>query len=71
MATDYADSRQLRYGEVGKEMKFIFMKVQDEDTKVRIAWFIVGFYFALGACFSLSMVYVVMKAAMYIMKGGE
>ncbi len=52
-------------------MKFIFMKVQDEDTKVRIAWFIVGFYFALGACFSLSMVYVVMKAAMYIMKGGE
>ena len=38
---------------------------------MRVAWFIVGFYFALGVCFSLSMVYVVMKAAMYIMKGGE
>lgn len=38
---------------------------------MRIAWFIVGFYFALGSCFSISMVYVVLKAAMYIMKGGE
>jgi hypothetical protein len=47
------------------------MKMRDEDTKMRIAWFIVGFYFALGACFSLSMVYVVMKAAICIMKGGE
>lgn len=48
-----------------------FMLIQDKETKMRIAWFIVGFYFALGACFSLSMVYVVLKAAMYIMKGGE
>nr|DAI77746.1 MAG TPA: hypothetical protein [Caudoviricetes sp.] len=48
-----------------------FIKMRDEDTKMRVAWFIVGFYFALGACFSLSMVYVVLKAAMYVMKGGE
>lgn len=50
-----------------------FMLIQDKETKMRIAWFIVGFYFALGACFcfSLSIVYVVMKAAMYIIKGGE
>ena len=48
-----------------------FIKMRDEDTKMRVAWFIVGFYFALGAGFSLSMVYVVMKAAMYVMKGGE
>lgn len=48
-----------------------FMLIQYRETKMRIAWFIVGFYFALGACFSISMVYVVLKAAMYIMKGGE
>ena len=48
-----------------------FILIQDKETKMCTAWFLVGFYFTLGACFSLSMVYVVMKAAMYIMKGGE
>lgn len=48
-----------------------FIKTRDDGIKMRVAWFIVGFYFALGACFSLSMVYVVLKAAMYVMKGGE
>ena len=47
-------------------MKFIL--IQDRETKMRIAWFIVGFYFTLGACFALSMVYVVLKAAMYIIQ---
>lgn len=47
------------------------LKIFTDRFNMRVACFIAGFYFALGACFSLSMVYVVMKAAMYIMKGGE
>lgn len=38
---------------------------------MRVTCFIFGFYFTLGACCSLSMLYVIMKAFMYIMKGGE